>query len=86
MFTMTNTATIKFTRAQRNAVCKASDGGPDLGTWLARIRALDSAALNTAIEGIWCGRDGNVWLEIEGANCLLCMGWYNGRVEFSYIS
>ena len=77
---------VKFSRATRTAVAKASDGLPDLSTWLARIRALDVPELTTAIEGIWCGRDGRVTAEIPGANSMLCVGWYHGRVEWSSLS
>ena len=75
-----------FDRKTRNAVAKASDGGPDLGTWLARIRALNHPALNEAISGIWCGRSGEVRIDIDGWRSLLCMGWHAGRVEWSYLS
>lgn len=75
-----------FDRKTRNAVAKASDGLPDLGTWLARIRAINHPALNEAIEGIWCGREGEVRLELAGWKSLLCMGWYRGKVEWSYLS
>ena len=77
---------MKFDKKTRNAVAKASDGGPDLGTWLARIRALENPLLTGAIEGIWCGRGGRVALDLPDTKSLLCMGWYNGRVEWSYIS
>ena len=83
---MTTKLALKFSRSLRNKVAKASDGGPDLGTWLMRINALDSAALTEAIDGIWCGRTGEVRLELPGSNSMLCMGWYNGRVEYSYLS
>ena len=83
---MTTKFSLKFSRSLRNKVAKASDNGPSVGEWLDRIRALDSAALNDAIEGIWCGRDGRVTLDLPGSNSMLCMGWYNGRVEFSYLS
>lgn len=75
-----------FDRKTRSAVAKASDNLPDLGTWLARIRAINHPALNEAIEGIWAGRNGEVRLECEGYKSLLCMGWHSGRVEWSYLS
>lgn len=78
--------TIKFSKATRAAVAKASDHGPDLGTWLSRIRAINDPALTAAIEGIWCGRDGNTVIDIDGSKSMLCVGWHNGRVEFSYLS
>lgn len=82
----TTAAAVKFDRKTRNAVCKASDHGPDLGTWLARIRAIDNPLLTEAVDGIWCGRSGEVRLDLPGANAMLCMGWYNGKVEWSYVS
>lgn len=75
-----------FTSKTRNLVAKASDGGPDLGTWLSRIRDIGDASLTEAIEGIWCGRTGEARLDIAESKSLLCVGWYNGRVEWSYIS
>jgi len=80
------TPAIKFSQATRNAVCKASDGLPLLGIWLTRIEAIGDPLLSEAIEGIWCGRDGRSTLELPGSNSMLCVGWHNGRVEFSYIS
>jgi hypothetical protein len=83
---MAITFPVKFTRKTRNAVCKASDNQPDLGTWLTRIRTLDVPVLTDAIEGIWCGREGRVTLDLPGSKSMLCMGWYNGKVEWSYLS
>ena len=77
---------VKFDRKTRNAVAKASDGLPDLGTFLNRVRALNRPVLTEAIEGIWCGRNGRVTLDLEGANSMLCIGWHNARVEWSYLS
>lgn len=81
-----NKATVKFDRKTRNAVCKTSDGGPSVGTWLSRVQAIGNPVLTEAIEGIWAGRSGEVRLELEGANSLLCMGWFEGKVEWAYIS
>jgi hypothetical protein len=78
--------TVKFDRKTRTAVAKASDGCPDLGTWLNRVRALDIPVLTEAIDGIWCGRNGRVTLDLPGSNAMLCMGWYHNRVEWSYLS
>ena len=78
--------TVKFDRKTRNAVCKASDGGPDLGTFLNRLRALENSTITEAIEGIWCGREGRVTLDLSGSNAMLCIGWHNARVEWSYLS
>jgi hypothetical protein len=78
--------TVKFTKAVRNAVCAASDGQPSLGAWLNRIRDLNDPLLSDAIEGIWCGKEGRVTLDLPGSKSMLCMGWYNSRVEWSYIS
>ena len=83
---MTTKLSLKFSRSLRNKVAAASDGGPSVGEWLNRIRALDSATLNDAIEGIWCGYSGKVTLDLPGSNSMLVMGWYHGRVEFSYLS
>ena len=77
---------VKFSRATRRAVAAASDGGPALGTWLNRIHALNDPALTDAIEGIWTGRTGRETLDLPGSNSMLVVGWYNGRVEFSYLS
>ena len=75
-----------FTKSQRNAVAGTSDGLPALGVWLQRVEALNVPELTAAIEGIWCGREGRSTLEIAGSKSMLCVGWYNGRVEFSYLS
>lgn len=80
------TPAIKFTKAVRNAVCKASDNQPSLSEWLNRIQAINDPLLTEAIEGIWCGRDCRVSLDLPGSKSMLCVGWYNGRVEWSYIS
>lgn len=77
---------VKFDRKTRNAVATASDGGPDLGTFLNRVRALGHPVLTEAIEGIWCGREGRVSLDLPGSNSMLCLGWHNARVEWSYLS
>lgn len=75
-----------FTRKIRNAVCKTSDGLPTLGVWLERVRAIGDDRLTAAIEGIWCGREGRVTLELADSKSVLAMGWYRGKVEWSYIS
>jgi len=77
---------VKFDKKTRNAVAKASDGGPSLGTWLSRIEAIQNPVLGQAIDGIWCGRSGEARLDLPESNSLLCVGWYHGRVEWSYIS
>jgi hypothetical protein len=82
----TQTPALKFSRAIRNAVCKTSDGGPNLQTWLDRVRALDVPALTEAIEGIWCGRTGTTRIDLKGSKSRLCVGWYEGKVEWTYIS
>lgn len=79
-------ASIKFDRRTKTAVAKASDGLPTLGTWLERIKAIGNPHLTEAVEGIWCGRGGRVTQGIDGAISMLCVGWHNGRVEFSYLS
>ena len=77
---------ITFDKKTRRAVAAASDGLPDIGTWLTRIHAIGHESLDTAIDGIWCGRDGEARIPIGGANAMLCVGWYNKRVEWSYLS
>lgn len=77
---------VKFSKAIRNAVCKASDGGPDLSTWLDRISAIGHPMLTDAVEGIWTGREGRETIELPGSNSMLCVGWYSKRVEWSYLS
>jgi hypothetical protein len=47
---------------------------------------LNVPVLTEAVEGIWCGREGRVTLELPGYRSMLCMGWYQGRVEFAYLS
>jgi len=76
----------KFSRKTRNAVARASEGGPSLGTFLDRVRAVNDPLLTEAIEGIWCGRCGDVRIDLTGSKSMLCIGWYNSRVEWSYIS
>ena len=76
----------RFGKRERRLVAEASEGGPSLGTWLERIRAIGNTHLTTAIEGIWCGSTGSSTIEMPGTTSLLCVGWYHGRVEFSYIS
>jgi hypothetical protein len=66
-------------------VVNTADNRPELGIWLNRIRAIGEPALADAVEGIWCGREGRVTLDLPGKS-MLCMGWYNGRVEFCYLS
>ena len=80
------TAAVKITKTLRNQVAATADGGPDLGTWLKRVEALDVPVLDEAVEGIWCGRSGRVTQDLPGLKSMLCMGWYNGRVEFCYLS
>ena len=83
---MPATVTIRFDKKTRNAVCDTAKGMPSLGEWLSRIEALDVPLLSEAISGIWCGKEGRVALEIRGAKSMLCMGWYRGKVEWSYLS
>lgn len=75
-----------FPNCLKNKVAKTSDGLPELGTWLERIRNLNVPELTTAIEGIWCGRDGQSTMDIPDAKSMLVVGWHHGRVEFSYLS
>jgi hypothetical protein len=75
-----------FGKADRRAAAAAADGAPTLGIWIARIEAIDNDDLTAAVEGIWCGRDGETRLDMEGTTSLLCVGWHDKRVEWSYIS
>lgn len=83
---MTAIKALAFDRKTRTAVAKSSDGLPDLGVWLSRIRGIDHPALTSAVDGIWCGRNGEVRLEMPGWKSMLCMGWHHGKVEWSYLS
>jgi hypothetical protein len=76
----------RFTRKTRNTVATASDHGPPLGEWLRRIEAIEDEDLTKAIDGIWCGRSGEERIEMAGTTSSLCVGWHDGRVEWSYIS
>jgi hypothetical protein len=42
--------------------------------------------LHTALEGIWCGTEGRQTTVMPGWNAMICVGWYNGKVEWAYIS
>lgn len=77
-----------FTRKTRNDVARASDGSPVLQAWLDRITAIGHPLLTAAVDGIWCGRSGRVTTQLSHGDSVLtlCVGWYNGRVEFSYLS
>jgi hypothetical protein len=86
---MTTKTAPRITKSLRNKVASASDGLPELGLWLARIRAIDDDLLTDAIDGIWCGRDGEWRQHIYGEgfrSVFLCVGWHNGKVEWSYLS
>lgn len=72
-------------RQMRNVVAESVDGLPTLQQWLDRIAA-HGGVLAAAVEGIWCGREGRASLEIDGTRSLLIVGWYEGRVEFAYVS
>jgi hypothetical protein len=80
------TPALKFSKALRNAVCKTSDGRPNLQTWLDRVSALNVPVLTEAIAGIWCGRTGTTTIDLKGSKSMLCVGWYEGKVEWTYIS
>jgi hypothetical protein len=79
-------AALKVTRSLRNKVASTSDNGPSLGIWLDRVRAIGEPALTEAVEGIWCGREGRATMDLPGVKSMLVVGWYNGRVEFTYLS
>ncbi|MGE3844553.1 MAG: hypothetical protein AB7I50_23560 [Vicinamibacterales bacterium] len=53
-------------------------------TAFARIARIDK--IIGALEGIWCGSEGRALCDIEGTQMALCVGWYNGRVEYAYLS
>lgn len=76
----------RFDRKIRNRVCATADGLPTLGEWLDRVRALDRESLTAAVDGIWCGREGEARIELPGGQTYLVVGWYNGKVEFCYLS
>lgn len=80
------TTTIRFDKKTRRAVCVASDRLPSVNEWLQRILAIEHPALTEAIQGVWCGRDGEARLDVPGSNSLLCVGWHNSKVEWSYLS
>jgi hypothetical protein len=75
-----------FDRKTRRSVCEASADLPSLSVWIDRIEAIGDDNLAEAVGGIWCGREGQEVIEISGAACCLCVGWYNGKAEWSYIS
>jgi hypothetical protein len=77
---------VTFDRKTHADVACASIGGPTLQTWLNRIAAIKHPALPIAISGIWCGRSGTCTVDIEGSKSMLCVGWHDGRVEWSYLS
>ena len=80
------TPLVKFSPALRNAVAKTSDGLPSLQTWLDRVVALGQPLLTDAVDGIWVGRTGRVTIDIPGSKSMLCMGWHESKVEWSYLS
>jgi hypothetical protein len=83
---MSQPAARTFTKSIRNKVAGTSEGLPLLGDWLRRVEALGDPDLTEAVEGIWCGRDGEERIDMPGTKSLLVVGWHNGRVEFSYLS
>ncbi len=58
---------------------------PTVTEWLARIEAIQNQALSQSIEGIWCGREGRVVIPVSPQSDLI-VGWYNGKVEYSYLT
>jgi hypothetical protein len=76
----------RYTPRVRRLVASTSDGGPSIGLWLDRVRAIDDPTLTTAIEGIWCGYTGAETIDLPGYASMLCVGWYHGRVEYCYLS
>jgi hypothetical protein len=80
------TAAVTFTKATRNKLAKTSDGLPAFSIWLDRVVALNHPLLTEAVEGFWCGSEGRATVDMPGSKSSLCVGWYNGRVEWAYIS
>ncbi len=76
----------RFSPATRRAVCDAADGRPLLGFWLHRISLIGDSRLTSAIDGVWTGLEGRATLDLPDTGSMLCVGWYNGFVEWSYIS
>ena len=78
--------------AQRNHIKKLRDRVSDAATnlptvteWLARMEAIQDQALSRSIEGIWCGREGRAVISVSPQSDLI-VGWYNGKVEYSYLT
>jgi hypothetical protein len=82
---MTMATMVKFSRALR-AKARTSDGRPTVSDWLTRVSGLHEPLLTEAIEGIWTGREGRAALELTGTKTMLCVGWYAGKVEWTYLS
>lgn len=74
-----------ITPRMRRAVAAASDGLPRLQTWIDRVSAIDPI-FATAVDGVWCGSDGREAIDLPGTRSMLCVGWYRGHVEYSYLS
>lgn len=72
-------------RKRRNLVAATSIGLPTVSEWLVRIEAIGDPALSESINGIWCGREGRVVVEVSAKSDLI-VGWYNGKVEYSYLT
>lgn len=83
---MTKVTMTKFPKSTHNAVAAASAGLPSVQAWLKRIEAIGDPRLTEAVEGIWCGRDGRVTIDIPASKSMLMVGWHKHRVEFSYLS
>ncbi len=67
-----------------------TDGRPDLGTFLARLRGLHPD-IDVAIDGIYCGREGIIREPIGSWGRTLNFNWYSNDVrknvvEWAYIS
>lgn len=72
-------------RALKKQVATLAAGRPTLSDWLAQVAAI-SPVLAEAVEGIWTGREGSVKQMLRGGRHMLVVGWYAGRVEYSYVS
>ena len=76
----------------RSAIYASQRGMPKLDDWL-KVAASIDPAIATAVEGIYCGMDGEMREPVPGfydrtgqPNHYLVMQWHNGRVETAYIS
>ena len=69
----------------RREVVEATKGLPTLQSWIERIAAI-CQPLADAVEGIWCGEEGRASIYVEALGKTLVVGWYHGKVEYSYLA